>query len=149
MANAAEGTPGVVTFINKSTLNLRDSSLKNPQPIQRDSEISIDPKYLKEHLGSETPSLEQIEQLMLNPTEVSKTIVTQSAPDARTGKAFSDYFFPVIVKDKSGKLSNGTMALQAYNRDGLVNIIGDGDQATTSATTPKTRRRSATPTTMR
>lgn len=111
-----------ITMTNSVSLNLRDQDLKNPIGIEKDSEITLDPKFLKQYLGTETPTAEQIQQLLLNPTEVSKSIVTQTAREARTGKTFSDYFFPVIVKNKTGKISTGTMALQAYARDGMISV---------------------------
>ena len=119
-------------FINTKTLHLRNSNLGNPQIIEIGSKISIDPKFLIEHLGSATPTQEQVQRLLLNPGEISKDrVVTQQFTDSYTGKPTNDYFFPVIVETKSGKVKSGKMALHAYNRNGMVDLKrADGTDVT-------------------
>ena len=110
-------------FINTKTLHLRDSNLGNPQIIEIGAKISIDPNFLLEHLGTNTPSQEQVQRMLLNPGEISKDrVVTQRFTDSYTGKPTNDYFFPVSVQTKSGKPKSGKMALHAYNRNGMVEL---------------------------
>ncbi len=110
-------------FVNTKILHLRDSNLGNPQIVKIGSKISIDPKFLLEHLGTETPSQEQVQRMLLNPGEISKDrVVTQRFTDSYTGKPTNDYFFPVSVQTKSGKAKSGKMALHAYNRNGMVEL---------------------------
>lgn len=110
-------------FINSKVLHLRDSNLGNPQVIEIGSKISIDPKFLLQHLGTETPSQEQVQRLLLNPGEISKDrVVTLRFIDSYTKKPTNDYFFPVSVQVKSGKIKAGKMALHAYNRNGMVEL---------------------------
>lgn len=111
------------SFINNKTIHLRNNDLTHPQAIEIGSKISIDPKFLLEHLGSETPSQEQVQRLMLNPGEISKNkIVTKRFRDTFTGKIISDYFFPVTIRTKSGINRSGKIALQSYNRNGLIEL---------------------------
>lgn len=110
-------------FINSKTLHLRDSNLGNPQIVEVGSKISIDPNFLLEHLGTATPSQEQVQRLLLNPGEISKDrVVTRRFLDSYTRKPTNDYFFPVTVQTKSGKIKTGSMALHAYNRTGMVEL---------------------------
>lgn len=110
-------------FTNTKILHLRDPNLGNPQAVEIGSKISIDPKFLLEHLGTETPSQEQVQRMLLNPGEISKDrVVTQRFKDSYTGKPTNDYFFPVTVESKSGKVKSGKMALHAYNRNGMVEL---------------------------
>lgn len=110
-------------FINNKTLHLRDNNLANPQVIEIGSKISIDPAFLLEHLGSPTPTQEQVQRLLLNPGEISKDrIVTQRFRDAYNGKMTNDYFFPVMIQTKSGTKKSGKIALQSYNRNGMVEL---------------------------
>lgn len=110
-------------FINSQVIHLRDTNLGNPQIIEAGSRISIDSKFLLAHLGSETPSQEQVQRLLLNPGEVSKDqIVTQRFVDAYNKKVVNDYFFPVSIITKSGKIKSGKMAVHAYNRTGMLEL---------------------------
>lgn len=110
-------------FINTKVLHIRDSNLGNPKPVEIGSKISIEPKFLLEHLGTATPSQEQVQRMLLNPGEISKDrVVTQRFTDSYTGKPTNDYFFPVTVQSKSGKIKAGKMALHAYNRNGMVEL---------------------------
>jgi hypothetical protein len=110
------------TLVNKRSVYLRDQQLRNPIIVDKDSEIQLDAEFLKEYLGTSTPTAEQIQNLLLNPEQAKgakgKRMVTQSAKDSYTGKDFSDYFFPVIVKTTDGKIRKGKMALQSYYRRG-------------------------------
>lgn len=115
-------TNAAYTFVNTRSIHLRDENLKNPQVVDQNASINIDPEFYKEHLGSETPSLDKIQQLLLNPTEVSSEIVTENAVNSVTGRVFSDYFFPVIIKINNSERVKGRMALQAYNRNGQMDI---------------------------
>ena len=109
-------------FKNTRSIHLRDENLQNPQVIQKNAHISIDPEFLKEHLGQENPGIEKIQQLLLNPTEASKNIVTETTTHANKKGAFSDYFFPVTIKTPNGETKKGKMALQAYHRNGQMEI---------------------------
>ncbi len=110
-------------FVNTEILHLRDSNLGNPQIIEIGSKISIDPKFLLEHLKTETPSQELIQRLLLNPGEILKDrLATQRFTDSYTGKPANDYFLPVRVQTKSGNAKSGKMALPSYNRKGMAEL---------------------------
>lgn len=110
-------------FINNRILHLRNNNLAKPEVIEVGSQINIDTKFLLEHLGTENPNQEQVQRLLLNPGEISKErIVTQRFINASNGKPKNDYFFPVSIQTKSGKIKTGKIALHAYNRTGVVEI---------------------------
>lgn len=115
------------SFTNSRTILLRNNRLESPQVIEVGAEINIDRKFLLEHLGTDKPSQEQIQKLMLNPGEISNgksenKIVTERFIDFSNKKVKNDYFFPVTIKTKSGEFKTGKMALQAYVRKGLAEI---------------------------
>jgi hypothetical protein len=110
-------------YSNTKSVHLRNNNLGNPEVIEAGAEITIDPKFLLQILGSENPTQEQVQRLLLNPGEASKDkIVTQQFRDINNGKPKNDYFFPVLVKNKKGELKSGKMAFSFYNRTGLLEI---------------------------
>ena len=123
-ARASDDQPNLpFRFTNTKTVHLRNNNLSNPEVIEIGSQINIDPKFLLENLGTETPNQEQVQRLLLNPGEASKDrIVTQRFIDASNSKAKNDYFFPVIIKTKSGQIKAGKMAFHAYSRTGMIEI---------------------------
>ncbi|MBY0555005.1 hypothetical protein K2P97_10790 [bacterium] len=120
------------TYSNTRSVHLRNDKLSNPQAIESGSEISLDPKFLLEMLGTVLPSQEQVQRLLLNPGEATKDkVVTQSFYDVQSRRWKNDYFFPVIVKTKSGQIKTGKMAFQSYTRTGSVEIKrADGSDPT-------------------
>lgn len=120
------------TYSNTRAVHLRNNKLASPQAIEIGSEISIDPKFLLEMLGTVLPTQEQVQRLLLNPGEATKDkVVTQSFYDVQSRRWKNDYFFPVIVKTKSGQVKTGKMAFQSYTRTGSVEIKrADGSDPT-------------------
>ncbi|MEQ1722295.1 MAG: hypothetical protein ABL930_03910 [Pseudobdellovibrio sp.] len=111
------------SYSNTKSVHLRNNNLGSPQAIEAGAEITIDPKFLLEMLGSENPTQEQVQRLLLNPGEASKDkVVTQQFRDVNNGKPKNDYFFPVIVKTKTGETKAGKMAFSFYNRTGMLEI---------------------------
>ena len=110
-------------YLNNKAIVLRSSDLSQPQVIDAGSTISIDPQYLQDNLGTATPTQEQVQRLLLNPGEASKgRIVTQEVRDFLTRQKINDYFFSVVVKDKSGIVKKGKMAFNSYFRTGKVEL---------------------------
>lgn len=139
-ASAAPAETGF-SFTNTRSIHLRDENLKNPQVIAKNANISIDPEFLKLHLGRENPGIEKIQQLLLNPTEASKDIVTEAAMRTTGRGAFSDYFFPVLIKGTNGEIKKGKMALQAYHRNGQMEIkMADGSEPKWDTSDPDRKR---------
>lgn len=133
-ANAAGEAPQVLPFSysNTRSVHLRNDKLAKPQVIETGAEISIDPDFLLEMLGTATPSQEQVQRLLLNPGEATKDrVVTQPFYDVQSRRYKNDYFFPVIVKTKSGETKSGKMAFQSYTRTGTIDIKrADGSDPT-------------------
>lgn len=111
------------SFKNNKTIHLRDNKLANPEIIEAGAQINIDTKFLLKHLGTEKPSQEQIQRLLLNPEEITKDkVVTQRFIDVTDNNPKNDYFFPVYIKTKSGQIKTGQMAVHAYNRTGMIEL---------------------------
>ena len=111
------------TFSNNDTIILRDADLKNPQSIGENAVITIDPQFLLANLGTATPTQEQIQRLLLNPGEASGgKITTQQFFTPNSRRPHNDYFFPVQIKTADGQIKTGNMALDSYNRMGLLKL---------------------------
>jgi hypothetical protein len=111
------------SYSNSKSVHLRNADLLNPEIIDSGAEISIDPNYLLKMLGTEKPTQEQVQRLLLDPGEASKgQISTRAFRDANNATAKNDYFFPVLIKTKKGESKTGEMALSFYNRTGALDI---------------------------
>jgi hypothetical protein len=113
-------------FENSRRIVLRNSNLRAPVLIENGAKISIDSQYLLRTLGTETPTQEQMQRLLLNPGEASNgRIVTESFLNEYTNRRANEYFFPVTITTKSGEVRTGKVALNAYVRMGSVELKRD------------------------
>jgi hypothetical protein len=119
-------------FENNRKIVLRDSNLRAPTIIEDGAKISIDGQFLLKNLGTETPTQEQLQRLLLNPGEASNgRIVIESFINHYTNRRVNEYFFPVTLTTKTGEVRTGKMALNAYVRMGNVELKrDDGDDPT-------------------
>lgn len=102
---------------------LRDARLENPINIPEGSKVSIQSHYLRDKLGTATPTQDQIQRLLLNPGEASRgRISTRRFYHTGSRTPRYDYFFPVTITLPSGEEKVGAMALQYYNRSGQLEI---------------------------
>jgi hypothetical protein len=126
-------------FKNNRKIVLRDSNLRAPTIIEGGAKISIDGQFLLKNLGTETPTQEQLQRFLLNPSEASKgRIVTESFINHYTNRRVNEYFFPVTLTTKTGEVRTGKMALNAYVRMGHVELKRDADADPTSSQTELT-----------
>lgn len=137
--------PTQFSFINNSSVILRDANLRYPRSIESGSQITIDPQYLLENIGTATPSQEQIQRLLLNPGEASHgKIGTRRFYNHNSKRPRNDYFFPVTIKTKTGEVKTGTMAFHAYNRMGLLELKRSDGQDPTKFQSAETTEQLAT-----
>lgn len=126
-------------FENSRKIVLRNSSLTAPTIIESGAKISIDGQYLLKNLGTENPTQEQLQRLILNPGEASNgRIVTESFINHYTNRRVNEYFFPVTITTKSGEVRAGKMALNAYARMGNVELKRDDGADPTRFQTERT-----------
>lgn len=106
-------------FVTGETAVLRNASLASPGNIAPGSRIAIDSQFLQRIFGTTTPTQEQVQNLMLNPSSYMRTSRFQNVGSRRYS---NDYFFPVTVTTASGQTQSGMMALQYYNRVGQLTL---------------------------
>lgn len=106
-------------FVTGETSVLRNASLASPANIAPGSRIAIDSQFLQRIFGTTTPTQEQVQNLMLNPSSYMRTSRFQNVGARRYS---NDYFFPVTVTTASGQTQSGMMALQYYNRVGQLEL---------------------------
>lgn len=112
-------------FMNTSTIHLRDSQLQNPINIMPGSTITIDPTFLRQHLGTETPTPDQIQEFLLNPSNsAAGGLQTERFYVAGSNRPRNDYFVPIRVQSVDGKEYSGKTAFQYYMRNDQLIIDG-------------------------
>jgi hypothetical protein len=115
--------PSPFYYYNNQKVRIRDAKLNSLSIVDSGAKIKIDPNFLLQTLGTENPTQDQVQRLLLNPEEASKgKIVTQKFYNNSSGTFRNDYFFDVQVETKDGKTLTGKMALQAYHRMGITEI---------------------------
>lgn len=126
-------------FENSRKIVLRNSNLRAPIMIEGGAKISIDSQFLLRNLGTETPTQEQMQRLLLNPGEASNgRIVTESFTNEYTNRRANEYFFPVTITTQSGEVRTGKMALNAYVRMGNTSLKRDDGADPTRFQTQRT-----------
>lgn len=111
------------SFVSPQTTILRTSDLTQPQSIPAGSVIRIDSEYLRQYLGTENPTQDQIQKLLLNPGEATRgRLVTQRFRNIGSRRSSADFFFDVSVVEPNGEIKTGSMALQYYYRSGFLSL---------------------------
>lgn len=107
-----------ITFTIQESRNIRDERMRISGRAAVGARVSIDPAFLLQHLRSESPTPQQLKDMLYNPMSVAKRFGPKKYFDPDAQRELYEYFFPVRVENPDGTVVMGQMALASVFRSG-------------------------------